>query len=140
VESSQLVDIDCDSNVIGNIISMGLMEEKLICPKCYSKDIETTDKSIKSKQCKTRSIIKKDVQDNRIKLTINTLTNQSVEVITEKEKLKHLLQESNNQDLCGEDLLENGSNLLLLSSINLSVTFNSRNKNLTDIQIYEIEH
>ncbi len=114
---------------------MGLMEDKLICPKFYSKEIETTDKSIKCKQCKTRSIIKKDVQQNRIKLSINTLTNQSVAVITEKEKLKDLLQQSNNRDLSEEDVLENESVLLLLSSINLSVTFNSKNKNLTDTHI-----
>jgi len=119
---------------------MGLVEEKLICPKCYSKEIETSDKSIKCNRCKTRSIMKKDVQENRIKLTIDTRNNESVEVITEKEKLKQLLHESNHQHLFEEDLVENESILLVLSSISLSVTFNSKNKNLTHIQIYQIDN
>ncbi|UJR06656.1 hypothetical protein I4U23_010942 [Adineta vaga] len=139
VQSSELFEIDHDTYVIGNIVSIGLLEEKLICPKCYSKEIEISDKSIKCKRCKTRSIMKKDVQENRIKLTIDTRNNELVEVITEKEKLKQLLHQSNNKHLSEEGLLENESILLVLSTINLSVTFNSKNKNLIDIQIYQID-
>jgi hypothetical protein len=116
---------------------MGLVEENLICPKCYSKQIQTSDKTIKCNRCKTRSIMNKDVQENRIKLTINTSNNELVEVITEKEKLKRLLYETDNRHLSEEDLLENESILLVLSSINVSVTFNSKNKNLIHIQIYQ---
>ena len=60
-------------------------------------------------------------------------------MIIEKEKIKQLLEQSNYNHLCEQDLLENESVLLTLSSINLSITNNSKNKNVINIEIHDIQ-
>ncbi|CAF1523508.1 unnamed protein product [Adineta ricciae] len=137
VQSSEIVELDHDINITGNIVSIGLIEQKPICSKCFSKEVETTEKSVKCKQCKTRYITKNDVQDNRLKLTMNTPDDEPVELIIEKEKIKELLEQSNYDYLSQQDPLENESVLLTLSSINLSITYNSKNKNIINIATYD---
>lgn len=139
VETSEILEIDHDISVIGNIVSIGLIEQQPICSKCYSKEVEITERSVKCKRCKTRYIMKNDAQDNRLKLTINTSDDKSVELIIEKEKIKQLLEQSNHTDLSEQDLLENESVLLTLSSISLSITYNSKHKTVINIEIHNVQ-
>ncbi|CAF1472901.1 unnamed protein product [Adineta ricciae] len=140
MQSSEIVELDHDIHITSNIVSIGLIEQKPICSKCFSKEVEATERSVKRKRCKTRCITKNDVQDNRLKLTMNTSDDEPVELIIEKEKIKELLEQSIYNHLSQEDPLENESVLLTLSSINLSITYNSKNKNIINIEIYDTQH
>jgi len=51
VQSSEIVELDHDINVTGNIVSIGLIEQKPMRSKCYSKEVETTERSIKCTRC-----------------------------------------------------------------------------------------
>ena len=67
--------------------------------------------------------MKNDLEDNRLKLTINTSDNKSVELIIEKEKIKQLLEQSNHPDLREQHLLEDES--VLYISIIITRSFNN---------------
>ncbi|CAF1197013.1 unnamed protein product [Adineta ricciae] len=138
VQTSEIVEFDHDINVLGSIVSIGLIEQQPVCSKCYSKSVEITERTLKCNRCKTRYIMKNDAQENRLKLTINTSDDKSVELIIEKQKIKQLLEQCNHTHLSEEDLLENESVLLTLSSISLSIKYNSKNKTVINIEIHNI--
>lgn len=122
--------------MIGNITSLGPIEQNLSCPNCHSNEIENNGKTIKCSACQTRSIkIKQKIDENKIKLNIIDINGNTFDIVTETSKIQLLLQQCNHEELCNSDLIEHEQVLLVLSDLNIQVRFNPRTKCLIDIII-----
>jgi hypothetical protein len=140
ISCSDSVQLAHELTITGTITSIGMVEEHSTCPKCYSNEIENNGKTIKCLNCKSRTLnVKENIDQNQIKLTVIDTNQQSFEFIVEIQKLKTLLEQSNNKELCQEDLVEHEDVLLALSSINISVTYNPRNKHINNIEMNNVQ-
>jgi hypothetical protein len=83
--------------------------------------------------------VKENIAHNQIKLTVIDKNEQSFEFTVEIEKVKILLEQSNYKELCQEDLVEHEGVLLALSSINISISYNPRNKHINNIEMNNVE-
>ncbi|CAF4298467.1 unnamed protein product, partial [Adineta steineri] len=110
------------------------------CPKCYSTDIERNDKTIRCNACKSRSLYLKQSNQNQIQLNVTDVKQNTFEFIVDTPKIITLLQECNHQQVPTQDLTEQESVLLVLSSITVVVNFNSINKHITNIAINNNEN
>ncbi|CAF1364774.1 unnamed protein product [Adineta steineri] len=136
INCSDTVLLSTESIIIGMITSIGLVEETFNCPKCYSTNIERNNKTIKCNTCQSRSLfINSSMNQNQIKLNITDLNQNTFELIVDTSKIKSLLQECNHQEVSIQDLIEQESVLLILSSITIHVNFNPINKHITNIVI-----
>jgi Zn finger protein HypA/HybF involved in hydrogenase expression len=70
--------------VIGNITSLGPIEQNLSCLNCHSNEIENNGKTIKCLACKTRSIkIEQKIDENKIKFNIIDINGNIFDIVTE---------------------------------------------------------
>ncbi|CAF1297556.1 unnamed protein product [Adineta steineri] len=129
-----------ESTIIGIITSIGLVDETFNCPECYSTDIERNDKTIRCNACKSRSLYLKQSNQNQIQLNVTDVKQNTFEFIVDTPKIITLLQECNHQQLPTQDLIEQESVLLVLSSITVVVNFNPINKHITNIAINNNEN
>lgn len=134
MECSDIAPISNETTVIGNITSVGLIEESVRCPKCHSHDIENNEKTIKCLACKTRTIkAAQKVDSNRIRLNVADMNGNTFDVIGETTKIQTLLDQSNHGELSDANLIENEQVLLILSTLDVRIRFNSRSKYLIEI-------
>ncbi|CAM4919227.1 unnamed protein product [Rotaria socialis] len=130
-----------ESAIAGVITSIGLIEHRSICPKCYSTDIECNDKTIKCIACKSRSLyVKQSVEQKEMKLNVIDANQKRFEFIVKTSQIQALLEESNHQELCHNDLVENEDVLLALSSINVFVNFNPKTMHINTIVLNNIDN
>ncbi|CAF1458692.1 unnamed protein product [Rotaria magnacalcarata] len=141
VNCSTPVQISHESVVSGVITSIGIVEERCSCPKCYSTDVECNDKTIKCIRCKSRSLfIKQSIQQTKIKLNLNNVNRNMLEFIADTLKVQALLEQCGHQDLSRVDLIEQEDVLLALSSINVLVNFNPKNMHINTIVLNNVEN
>lgn len=140
INCSDSLQISNESAITGVITSIGVVEERYSCPKCYSTDIEYNDKTIKCITCKSRSLYVKDsVKPKQINLNIIDRDQNSTELIVDSSKIETLLERCNRLDLCEGDLVEQEAVLLALSSINVFVNFNRKNMHVNSIVLNDID-
>ncbi|CAF1454673.1 unnamed protein product [Adineta ricciae] len=138
IECTDLPSISNNLTISGFITSIGFSETNLTCPKCFSNQVETTEKTIKCLTCKTRSILSKQDDDHKkIKTTISTESRQSFDLITELSKIKVLLEQLDHSELCQRDLVEDEEVIIILTSNPVSVNFNVRTNNIINMEIYQ---
>ncbi|CAF3474995.1 unnamed protein product, partial [Rotaria sp. Silwood2] len=107
VVSCDFINIVQDSLIAGIITAIEVIEQPCLCPKCYSTDVEYNGKTIKCITCKSRSLHLKDsIHQNEIKLNVTDINHNIFEFIVERSKVQVLLQESNHEQLCRNDLVE----------------------------------
>ncbi|CAF2141180.1 unnamed protein product [Rotaria magnacalcarata] len=141
VNCSTPVQISHESVVSGVITSIGIVEERCSCPKCYSTDVECNDKTIKCIRYKSRSLfIKQSIQQTKIKLNLNNVNRNMLEFIADTLKVQALLEQCGHQDLSRVDLIEQEDVLLALSSINVLVNFNPKNMHINTIVLNNVEN
>ncbi|CAF3469656.1 unnamed protein product [Rotaria sp. Silwood1] len=128
-----------DSSISGAITSIGLIEQPCLCPKCYSTDFEWQGKTIKCITCKSRSLYLQDsTQQNQIKLNVTDINHNMFEFIIERSTFQASLQQSNHEQLCQNDLLEDEDVLLALSSMNVLINFNPKTIHIHTIALNNI--
>ncbi|CAF4849034.1 unnamed protein product [Rotaria sp. Silwood1] len=138
VVSCDFLNIIQESSITGTITSMGLIEQPCLCPKCYSSDVECHGKTIKCITCKSRSLYLQDsTQQNQIKLNVTDIYHM-FEFIIERSKIQVLLQQSNHEQLCQNDLLEDEDVLLALSSMNVFINFYPKTMHINTIALNNI--
>ncbi|CAF3487305.1 unnamed protein product, partial [Rotaria sp. Silwood2] len=104
------------------------------CQKCYSTDVEYNDKTMNCITCKSRSLyLKVSIQQNEIKLNVTDMSHNIFEFIVERSTLQVLLQESNREQLCQNDLVEDENVLPVLSSMNVVIHFNPKTIHINTI-------
>ncbi|CAF3450525.1 unnamed protein product [Rotaria sp. Silwood2] len=123
------------------ISSIGLIEKRPTCPRCYSNEIEKNEKTIKCFTCKSRTVCSKEnIDESQIKLTIIDLNRQSFELIIDISKVQELLEQCNYKELSKNNLVEDENVLVALSSINVCVAFNTQNKHINSIAISNMQN
>src|SRR5690348_5777139 len=131
ISCSDSVQIPHELTITGKITSIAVVEDPPTCPKCYSNEIENNGKTIKCLNCKSGTLtVKENIDQDQIKLTIIGSNRQSFEFMVEIAKVNGLLEECNHKELCEEDLVEHEGVLINLSSINVSVIYDPRNKHV----------
>ncbi|CAF1368412.1 unnamed protein product [Rotaria magnacalcarata] len=140
VNCSDSAHIAHESAISGVITSIGLLEQRCSCPKCYSTDVECNDKTIKCITCKSRSLYVKDpIKPNKIKVNILDSHQNIIELIVDTCNIEALLERCNRTELIEGDLVEQEAVLLALSSIKVFVNFNPKNMHINSIVLNNIE-
>lgn len=78
------------------------------------------------------------MDQNKIKINIMNIHKNIFEFIVDTEKIRTFLEQSGYEQLAKVDLIENEDVLLVLSSMNIQVKFNPKNKNIIDIMINDV--
>lgn len=134
IACSNVIPITYETMIIGNIISLGLIEESLRCPNCYSHEIESNEKTIKCLACKSRSInTKQNIDQNRIKMNVMDINGNTSDVVGATSEIRKLLKQCNQEELSNSDLIENEQILIFLSNVQVRIRINSKTKHLIDI-------
>ena len=132
--------ISHESSITGAITSISLLEKQCACPVCYSTEVQCNDKTIKCNSCKSRSLYLANGFDrDRLKLTITNIGQTTAEFTVDAEKIRTLLNQSNHKELSKTDLIENEDVLIALSSMNVSLCYNTKTKHISNIQIIVTE-
>jgi hypothetical protein len=128
--------ISHESTLTGAITSIALVEKQCACPACYSTNIECNDKTIKCSSCKSRFLyVANGFDQDKLKLSITNIGQTAVQFTTDVEKVRALSNQSNHRELLETDLIENKDVLIALSSMNVSVRFNTKTKHIITIEI-----
>ena len=115
---------------------ISLVEKQCACPVCYSTDVECNEKTIKCSSCKSRSLCLANVfARERLKLIITNIGRTAAEFTVDVEKIRTLLNQSNHGELSKIDLIENEDVLVALSSMTVSVCYNTKTKHISSIKI-----
>ena len=118
----------------GSITSITLVPEVCACPKCYSVNVDCNEKTITCNDCKSRSLhVKNDFDRNKVKLTVIDTEKNAVDLTIDVDKIQTLLKDDNRNALSQKDLVEEEEVLFGVSSMNVSVSFNTKNKHITSI-------
>ncbi|CAM4971316.1 unnamed protein product [Rotaria socialis] len=133
--------ISTESAVIGTITSIGRVQETCKCPKCYSTDVECNGKTIKCTTCNSRSVyLTKSTTSEKLTLSILDTNQITLEFTVDISKLCELLERCGRQDLCNNDLVDHEDVLLTLSSITVFVHYNTRNMQINNIVLNNIDN
>jgi hypothetical protein len=128
--------ISHESALVGTITSIALVEKQCACPTCYSTNVECNEKTIKCNSCKSRCLyVANGFDRERLKLSITNIVRTTAEFTVDVEKVRALLNQSNHRELSDADLIENENVLIALSSMNVSVCFNTKTKHISTIEI-----
>ena len=128
--------ISYESTLTGAITSIALVDKQCACPTCYSTNVVCNEKTIKCNSCKSRSLyVANGFDRERLKLNITNMGGSTVEFTVDVEKVRALLNQSNHRELSETDLIENEDVLIALSSMNVSVCFNTKTKHISTIVI-----
>ncbi|CAF3729132.1 unnamed protein product [Rotaria socialis] len=135
------IQIARESAIVAVIASIGLIEQRCVCPTCYSTNVECNDKTIKCIACKSRSLyIKHSVEQKQMKLNVIDTNQKTFEFVVKKSQIEALLEESNHHELYQNDLIEHENVLLALSSINILINFNPKTMNINAIALNNIDN
>ncbi|CAF3802389.1 unnamed protein product [Rotaria socialis] len=141
VVACDYIQIAQEPTIVAVITSIGLVEQRCICAKCYSADVQCNDKTIKCITCKSRSLyLEQSVKQKQMKLNAMDTNQKVFEFIVKASQIQTLLQESNHHELCENDLIENENVLLALSSINIVINFNPKTRNINTIALNNINN
>ncbi|CAF3372000.1 unnamed protein product [Rotaria socialis] len=141
VVACDYIQIAQEPTIVAVITSIGLVEQRCICAKCYSADVQCNDKTIKCITCKSRSLyLEQSVEQKQMKLNAMDTNQKVFEFIVKASQIQTLLQESNHHELCENDLIENENVLLALSSINIVINFNPKTRNINTIALNNINN
>ncbi|CAF2108960.1 unnamed protein product [Rotaria magnacalcarata] len=125
--------------IVAVITSIGLIEQRYICSKCYSANVECNDKTIKYIVCKSRSLyIKYSVGQKQMKLNVININQKTFKLFVKTSQIEALLEESNHHERCQNDLIEDENFLFPLSSINILINFNPKTMNINTIALNNI--
>ena len=81
--------------------------------------------------------MKNDFDRNKVKLTVIDTEKNAVDLTIDVDKIQTLLKNNNRNELSQKDLVEEEEVLIALSSMNVSVSFNTKNKHITSIATSE---
>ncbi|CAM4987829.1 unnamed protein product [Rotaria socialis] len=125
-----------ESTIVGVISSIGLIEQRCICPKCYSSNVECNNKTVRCIACKSKSLyIKHSVEQKQMKLNVIDTNQKTFAFVIKTSQIEALLEECNHHELCQNDLIEDENVLLALSLINILINFNPK----TEYKYYHIK-
>ncbi|CAF3744627.1 unnamed protein product [Rotaria socialis] len=139
INCSDSFQIPHEITTICNIRSIALIESRPKCSKCYSSQIDNNGKTIKCLSCKSRTICpKQNIDQTQIQLTITNEDHHQFELIVDIGKIRDLLLQLNYKQLAEQNLVEDENVLLVLSSVDLSFTFNPQSKHINSIAITHV--
>ena len=123
-----------ENTIPGTITSIALVQEVCACPKCYSVNVDCNEKTIKCNDCKSRSLhVKNDFDRSRVKLTVIDTEKNAVDLTIDVDEIQTLLKDDNRNELSQKYLVEEEEVLIALFSMNVAVSFNTKNKHITSI-------
>ena len=80
----------------------------------------------------------KTTDQSKIKLNIMNIAQNTFELVIDKVKIGVLLQETNHQELCTSDLVEEENVLVVLSSLTVCAKYNPKSKHVIDIKLNKV--
>lgn len=92
--------------VVGKITSIGPLNERITCHKCYSLNVTRENQTVKCDSWKPRSLYSHyDPSQNEIKVDIIDQSGNLFELTVSVSNIHLLLKEMNRTDLCEQDLI-----------------------------------